>query len=359
MSTYADFGLMPAVQQWQELRALRAHPIGRASTKDRKDTFNASLEQAEQLFAAAQTVGTATQPILLFYGLSQLGRAITAASTRLSNNEYKFTSHGIKAKDTNGAASQGLAQLEVVGLEKGAFPVVAKALGASGMRSGIKLGKLWGLIPGSWRFPLPDAGGLQSLVLEREDTLGMRIRPVNRSRALLYPLPVELQVSMPDRTATREPLEDDVIAEEQRLLREFLAPYPTLTGWEIPDLSQPLPYQYANSGPDPYLTLTIVLPQLLHEKERTASTQVAQFHRGRESVFPKLDATELPAHPLLLWWAVLHTLSQIARYEPKDWLNLTAVSESTSAVPIENILREGTQAIPALAYAAILDVGGL
>lgn len=353
MSTYGKFAAVSLTQQWQELRALRAQQIGRARTGDRKETVNAALEQAEQLFSAAQTVGTATQPILLFYGLSQLGRAITATSNRISNDEYKFTAHGIKAKDLNGVAKQGLAALEVQGLDRGAFPVVAKALGASGMRNWLQLGKIWGLIPSSERFPLPGAGGLQWLVLEPEQSWIMR--DVNRSRGSLFPLPVDLQTSVTDPTAPVQSVGDDVIDEERTLLQTFLARYPTLTGWQLPDSVQPIPYQHRISASVPYLELTVNLPQPEDLEDGRAGSRVFTEYHDTKYVYPKLDSTELAGHPLLLWWAVLHALSQVARYEPTAWLHLTSVSKSASAVPIEHILREGIQAIPELAYAAIVE----
>jgi len=125
MSTWADLQAVPIKHIWQELRSLRSQQVGRATGGDRRATFNAALEQAEQLFTAAYSIGTATQPILLFYGLSQLGRAAAAASNRVGK-EYKLTGHGIKDGELQGAASQGLAQLIVQGLPNGSFPVVAK-----------------------------------------------------------------------------------------------------------------------------------------------------------------------------------------------------------------------------------------
>src|SRR6266511_1906721 len=61
---------------WQHLRALRHAPPGGAHSGDRRKTFGSALEQAEQLLEAAATVGYAARPILLFYGLSQAGRAV-------------------------------------------------------------------------------------------------------------------------------------------------------------------------------------------------------------------------------------------------------------------------------------------
>lgn len=74
MVSHAELQATPLRETWQSLRSLRSQEIGRAAKGSRRATFDAALEQAEQLFNAAAMVGTATQPILLFYGLSQLIR---------------------------------------------------------------------------------------------------------------------------------------------------------------------------------------------------------------------------------------------------------------------------------------------
>src|SRR5216684_2416922 len=77
----------PAV--WRLIRGLRHQPPGAARKRtQRREVFCAALEQAEQLFTAAEAVGDATRPILLFYGLIQAGRAIAAASTDADSGHY-------------------------------------------------------------------------------------------------------------------------------------------------------------------------------------------------------------------------------------------------------------------------------
>src|SRR5713226_8519062 len=81
---------------WRHIRGLRHQPPGAARKRSqRREVFCAALEQAEQLFTAAEAVGDATRPILLFYGLSQAGRAIAAASTDADSNHYRLSGHGI------------------------------------------------------------------------------------------------------------------------------------------------------------------------------------------------------------------------------------------------------------------------
>jgi YaaC-like Protein len=64
---------------WRGLRALRADLLQLAGKGERRKVFSAALEQAEQLFRRAASLGYASRPLNLFYGLSQAGRALSAA----------------------------------------------------------------------------------------------------------------------------------------------------------------------------------------------------------------------------------------------------------------------------------------
>ncbi|MEU0698140.1 hypothetical protein ABZ349_29750 [Streptomyces niveus] len=63
----------------------------------RAKTYSTALEQAQQMFRAAEVVGPQTRPLLVFYGLSQAGRAIAAAATTLKGEKWNLVSHGIHA----------------------------------------------------------------------------------------------------------------------------------------------------------------------------------------------------------------------------------------------------------------------
>jgi hypothetical protein len=78
---------------WQRIRVLRARPPARVEG-ERADVFVSALEQAEQLMRAAADVGPAASPLLLFYAVSQAGRAIAAA--RL-DGPWRLSGHGLKA----------------------------------------------------------------------------------------------------------------------------------------------------------------------------------------------------------------------------------------------------------------------
>src|SRR5262245_60132392 len=79
---------------WQAIRALRAAPTGAAATDpDRRQTFVASLRQAEELAEASAASGYAAKPLPLFYSLSQAGRAIAAAHL---SDTWSLRGHGLR-----------------------------------------------------------------------------------------------------------------------------------------------------------------------------------------------------------------------------------------------------------------------
>lgn len=120
--TYLDLQTTPPAVAWQMLRTLRSSPPGNAQRGDRRQTFNAALEQAEQLFGAAANVGPAARPLLAFYGLSQAGRAVAAAALDVSNREYRLGGHGITTGQMQGLAASGLAALTVEDQGEGSLP---------------------------------------------------------------------------------------------------------------------------------------------------------------------------------------------------------------------------------------------
>src|SRR4051794_431184 len=78
---------------WQELRALRAAPVGQAAEdEDRRAVFAAALRQSQELADAAAVAGYATKPLALFYCLSQGVRALAAAL--VDDDGWRIVGHG-------------------------------------------------------------------------------------------------------------------------------------------------------------------------------------------------------------------------------------------------------------------------
>ena len=121
--TLADLVSPSREAVWRHLRALRYEPPGRARRGARAEVFGSALEQSQQLFSAA-SVDYASRPILLFYGLSQVGRAIAACATAGGMNDWQLKGHGIEVSNLD--QKPGLLDLIVVNDGKSSFTQLAR-----------------------------------------------------------------------------------------------------------------------------------------------------------------------------------------------------------------------------------------
>jgi hypothetical protein len=113
------------------LRSLRADRPRLAARGARARSFGAGLEQAEQLWQASQNVGAIASPLLLFYGLTQAGRALCAAGIR--GAEWKGAQqHGLHFELTEPAdrSPLDLTAVRVRAQGKGLVHLVAHVLGS-------------------------------------------------------------------------------------------------------------------------------------------------------------------------------------------------------------------------------------
>lgn len=81
-----------------QIQALRAAPPRFATDSGaRRRVFGAALGQWDALLGASAEVAPVASPILLFYALSQAGRAVCAAN--ISGQPWRSSSHGLKIGD--------------------------------------------------------------------------------------------------------------------------------------------------------------------------------------------------------------------------------------------------------------------
>ena len=92
----------------------------------------------------------------------------------------------------------------------------------------------------------------------------------------------------------------------------------------------------------------------VREKRAAYVHSLAQRYKGSYFFFPETPAGRL--HPLMIWWAVLYTLSMIARYEPASWTTQLDINNSRFAQPVESILDAALEQVPPLIVEAIEDV---
>ena len=335
-------GEVPPERSWSALRALRSAPPGPAVRADRRRVFASALEQAEQLFGAAAAVGVATKPLLVFYGLSQAGRAVAAVHAA---DAWRLSGHGIKA-GRGDAKSKQLAETTVDPEVGGSFGRLVNVLGSSTMPVQTRLGDLWPLLNETARHPLPGSGDDRSLSVSVEHTgwatgiPAVRVMEIPARRTEK----VELAPSYVDSMGGDHSAQADA-------LDHYLSRYPTLSNRAAFTAGgQPIGLQLLGDGtcsvdfrwPDEALTK--------HPSPDALGASLGVWSRGSWRVYPSLDGGDRPVHPLLVWWAVLFRLSMLARYEPEEWEAITNVNTSSDAVPIEHLLGAAMSAVPELLF---------
>jgi hypothetical protein len=330
---------------WEWLRASRSEPPGRASSGARRKTYATALEQAGQMFKAAASVGPATRPLQVFYGLSQAGRAIAAAAWSLKGEDWRLEAHGIKATGFDRAFPDIEIRTDPPD-SQGSFTRVSQVLASPVWQlAPVRLEDVWDLLPVNLDYPLTERERLTPLEVS-EHHVGQHDHP-------LLSVPVS---DIPDRVI-------DVGTREA--LAEFMASYPDLDQHEsyvttraltlgpgaLPDFTR-----YAEGGGA--LQVNWLMPQgsATEAERREHLRAMTHGHGGLRFFFPVIAPMARELHPLMAWWAVLYTLSMLARYEPARWAAHINVDSSPHAVPIERLLELAIVQVPVLIRDAVAEV---
>ncbi|MFE5097696.1 YaaC family protein [Streptomyces sp. NPDC056638] len=330
------------LKAWERLRASRSSRPGRASSGARAKTYSTALEQAQQMFRAAEVVGPQTRPLLVFYGLSQAGRAIAAAATNLKGEEWNLVSHGIHATGYHKDFADIEIRTDPAG-SAGSFVRLSELL-ESPIWCGdtvVPLDAVWDTIPANLEYPL---------------TAGERLTPLYASAGIgsqPHPLLTIEVGDIPDRV---------VDAGSREALTEFLEAYPgtsghdgfvirTVEGVDVPN--------YERHHPDAgWLTMHWAMPSGADsaEQRRARLRAMTRGYAGHRYFFPATAGLPRDLHPLMAWWVVLYVLSMLARYQPAQWAKHIDIDGSRHAVPIEKILERALEQLPTLIADAIEEV---
>jgi hypothetical protein len=329
---------------WQRIRGLRAQPPARVKG-ERARLFVSALEQAEQFMNAAADVGPAASPLLLFYALSQAGRAIAAAC---SDDPWRLSGHGLKAPapaDPSIDLLRRVVKPEGAGISKGrrqSFAGVAEATGSAHLTSALELGAIWAAIPDLMRLPQPPLDGENW------------IRPLRVFRPVVDAAHVRLADMRPfELLIDGLPSETDLDT-----LYRCLGDYPTAEGaymWHTPGMSE----DSVISQPSAIGALPVFcwpdVPTNIHDRAQRFEAIAPDYRRlGTHLLLPRAGAQDALS-PLMLWWALLFALSSIARYDPEAWIGALAVNDSNLAVPIEAALDTTLEALPELIFDALTN----
>lgn len=342
-----DVQLTPPRVAWQMLRNLRHAPPGRAAGGERKATFNAALEQSEQFFTAAAVAGTATRPVLVFYGLTQAGWAIAAAAGNRDNNHWRLRGgHGIQT----GAVRHGELR----------------------HRRTQRAGRRPGLVHPPRRHPprrvgaQPDPPGAVVVPAARGRTHpaarhGGRPRPPSERRVVCPSARRRADgAHLPTAGApgSYHPSGQDPSTgqgegweAERHRITKYLAEYPGLSSWAfLTSDGQPAGLELDGSG-----SRQLWLRRSQHQPDGTLATPVAVAYRGEHLAFPRVGGSPRLAHPFLLWWAVCYALSMLARYEPRGWAERIALGSSSDASPVEYLLDQALAVLPELIHRTVFE----
>jgi hypothetical protein len=314
---------------FRDLRALRYDPPGYAKQGPRRTTFQSALEQCEQFLLAARHVGYATRAVQLFYALSQAARAMVAASSRIGNQAWRVTGHGLTA-NTNVAS---VADVAVTAKGAGLFAKAAEAMGLEPLPPGepVTLGVLWQLLPEAVFVPLaPDQ--LYPVLCFLPSSLA---EPVVFSEAEIAWIPRRVHhLYMADPVG----------------LKEHLNRYPALRGCEL-KLKQLGPNRIGWQAAGPGLTVRVRWrsgdPPLPDDSNTLSDLGVFSYRTVEDlMITPAVGSMSTGLHPILGLWAVLLALSSLARYEPATWSKLIDIDRSSEANAIEHLLDEAIGSLP-------------
>jgi hypothetical protein len=335
---------------WEQLRGTRWNPP-RAATADeaRRRTYVFALEQAEQMFHAAAGTGLATRPLLVFYGLSQAGRAIAAAAASAGADRWEPEGHGIAcvAQTLRGPLPGVRVQAGRKG-NAGSFVRLSELLGSPLWPRGepLALSLLWDLLPDNRLTPLDDAGR------SRRTPLYLDHEALDPDQHPLVSVPVAY---FPPWV---------ISAGDGRTLDSYLQAFPDAPPCDsyirrgrergsVPDFTRhddgwgELVMNWALPGG----------PGGLEDKLGFVRAMTRPYN-GSGWLFPAAGTAGNSLHPLMAWWAVLYTLSMLARYQPAEWAGHINVDGSRHAVALERLLKRAISLVPALIAEAIDQVAG-
>ncbi|WP_433330038.1 YaaC family protein [Spirillospora sp. CA-294931] len=346
-------GFMTAAAEptWERIRATRWRaPAPAAADPDRRRAYGAALEQAEQLFRAAHDVGTETQPLLIFYGLSQAGRAIAAAalSSITDQGGWQLRGHGIcsVSHTLSGPLSDIQIKTDKPG-GTGSFVRLSALLGSPlwPSTSSVRFEEAWDCLPENYQWPLTDD---------------------DRRRRM--PLYVDCRSVAPDlHTLASAPvayfppwvLND---AQHDRALVDYLAAFPEAQGFHsfrrAGNGVEAVPEFEAHADGWCELLMHWEMPEAKSASQAERQRHLKDLTRSYDEAryfFPAIGGCSRSIHPLMAWWVVLHTLSMLARYQPAEWAAHIDVDRSR-AVAIEQLLRGALTSVPQLVAKTIEEV---
>jgi hypothetical protein len=338
---------------WRFLRLMRSDPPDAARRGSRRRTFGAALEQSEQLWEASAAVGTAARPIVLFYGLTQAARAISAALRGGAADAP--ARHGLTLLRP-AISEETIPALELILVRdkgRGFLQHMAGLLGSPTIPLDTSVAALLRSLPQYRDFLLGDSREGAPLTIGEGDTRH-RNEVMQHISLRLGPLPEHLVRSTHEGGLTRmiPPAADEVA--------EWLGMYPRLARLGA---ATRVEYVWPGQEADEWTvqaTWPLDLPLDMRDRMRWCVDRMdipdPPYRDGIPMsgiVLPGLAGNLTALHPLMTWWAALFSFSMLARYYPRIWSDLLDVDRSTDAVPTATALESAQSVVPSLVVQAL------
>jgi hypothetical protein len=262
---------------------------------------------------------------LLFYALSQGGRAIVAAR----GDEPRAHGHGLAEVSESDANVHLLhRRIRRKPTRNDLYGALTRALGAPDFSGEVELGAAWVANPALWRLPIELWRPEWRMYLHADDSQDGATPGTRTLRIMPFTEPLAAALDHgPDLLTDRYP----TVPNEAEIV------------WQPPGTTGLRTWR-----------AWLRLPDDEHWAERAhAIAPRAPFDRSGARYIP----TALPGHtdalpPFLLWWLLLFGLSIFARYHPELWARTLDVDQSTVTVAIETALERAIDTMPAMIYDA-------
>lgn len=325
---------------WNEalgLGAFRSVKSRSARSGIRRQTYVASLRQAEEFWLAASAASTLVSPILRYYALMQAGQAVAACST-LDNSSWQARGgHGLTLSVPDIRADQRLDLDEVLVKAAGngmAAQAVAGALDTPLLAEPAPLSALIGALKD------------QPLFLRSSDQIRLPLTvSVQTEGSRADSSIVTLLISDGLTESFLKTISTEGVAQAE--VRQELAHYPSLRKlpeWQTATVER----DWMNEGPG-WLRL-----RFAHDQWRPWSELDPYFDEwttarlgGRQEnayVYPSVGANDQAQHPLMTWYLVMYASSMLARYYGAAWRRLLDKDESIEAALLEHFIQEKSHA---------------
>lgn len=334
MTTWYQLRLRSKASVWRAIRGRRANPPVPPGSPQRQATFQSALEQAEQQFRAAALIDFDSRALNLFYGLSQAGRALAAASTALPNGDWRLNGHGLKLPGLE-TAKANVARIAVKsdGNADSSFRRLSTIFG-SDQPEAVTLGDLWPLLYETSFGPL----------LAETIYTPLKVRLGSPASRFATPTLDSASVDLPASLT-------NMFIEDRPTFDAYFDRYPSLA-----NRITALPTGQQQDWPPPNAGLSLTWGRPHHLAIEHILEDRLTMYRGNTLAYPTLGDATQTVHPLMAWWMVLYSLSMLTRYQPDVWTQMIDVNRSPQATAIEYVLETALSAVPDLIDEAIDQV---